>query len=130
MHPICIATRGDRLIAIGTLLNCHEKVTGFRFDCDDLLMNLKLAQCTVFYGCCANVGMCLRIFKKEEWANMKGRKEVSPHITGCITRSKAGYISIHIQLGSYALMYIFIVARPMGDAHSQVSVDHWRIALA
>merc|ERR1712032_911633 len=53
----------------------YEKATGFRFDCDDLRMNVKLAQCSVFYGCCANIGMCLRIFKRDVWATMTGRKD-------------------------------------------------------
>jgi hypothetical protein len=53
----------------------YEKASGFRFDADHMHLCLKLSQCVVFYGCCANIGMCLRIFKKDEWGKMKGRKD-------------------------------------------------------
>lgn len=53
----------------------YEKVSGFKFDVEHMLTCLKLAQAAVFYGCCANIGMCLRIFKRDEWAKMKGRKD-------------------------------------------------------
>lgn len=53
----------------------YANATGVRFDCADLLLQIKLAQAAVFYGCCANVGMCMRILKKEEWSTVTGRKD-------------------------------------------------------
>jgi len=53
----------------------YEKITGFRFDVGDMRMNMKLSQACVLYGCFANIGMLLRIYKRDEWKTMKGRKD-------------------------------------------------------
>jgi len=51
------------------------KACEMKFDVEDLLMHIKCTQGSVFYGCCANIGMLLRIHKKDEWKTMKGRMD-------------------------------------------------------
>merc|ERR1712060_55890 len=53
----------------------YEKICGFRFDVDNIYMGMKIAQGAVLFGCCANIGMLLRLYKKDEWATIKGRKD-------------------------------------------------------
>jgi hypothetical protein len=72
-EPEVFEEHEDKLVDL--FIDEYEKISGFRFDHDDLLTCIQLAQAAVFYGCCANIGMCLRIFKRDEWAKMKGRKD-------------------------------------------------------
>jgi len=53
----------------------YERVSGFRLDEEDLLLYLKLSQAVVLYGVCANIGMLLRTYKKDEWKTIKGRND-------------------------------------------------------
>jgi len=53
----------------------YEKVTGEKLDFDDVHMHVKLGHAIVLFGCCANIGMLYRIFKKDEWPSIKGRKD-------------------------------------------------------
>lgn len=72
-EPEVMEEHEEKLIQL--FVDEYEKVTGFRFDCEHLHMCMKLAQCAVFYGCCANIGMCLRIFKRDVWRTITGRKD-------------------------------------------------------
>jgi len=72
-EPEVFAEHEEKLLQL--FVDEYEKCAGFRFDVDDLYLNVKLAQCVVFYGCCANIGMCLRLHKRDEWATMTGRKD-------------------------------------------------------
>jgi len=55
------------------LIDEYEKTTGVKLDFQHLHMCIKLAQGSIMPGCCANIGMLLRIFQKTEWAGMKNR---------------------------------------------------------
>lgn len=72
-EPEVMAEHEEKLIKL--FIDEYALVTGFIFDLEDLFMNMKLAQCSVFFGCLANVGTALRILKKDEWAKIKGRKD-------------------------------------------------------
>jgi len=53
----------------------YEKVTSVRLDFDDMILHVKLSHAIVLFGCCANIGMLYRIFKKDEWPSIKGRHD-------------------------------------------------------
>jgi len=53
----------------------YEQAGGFKLDYDNLYMHVKLAHAAVLYGCCANIGMLLRIVGKDEWKGIKDRKD-------------------------------------------------------
>lgn len=72
-EPEVMEEHEEKLVKV--FVDEFEKVSGYRFDEEHLLICLKLAQASVFYGCCANIGMLLRIKKKDEWAKIKGRKD-------------------------------------------------------
>lgn len=70
-EPEVMAEHEERLVQV--FLDEYEKVTGVRFDFDDLIMHIKLAQASVLFGCCANVGTLLRIIKRGDWKDVKDR---------------------------------------------------------
>mmetsp|Transcript_42499 Transcript_42499/g.95975 ORF Transcript_42499/g.95975 Transcript_42499/m.95975 type:complete len:589 (-) Transcript_42499:77-1843(-) len=78
----------------------YERTTGFRFDVQDLRMAMKLSQAAVYYGCCANIGMLLRIFKRDEWKTIKGRKD--PRIDENFLL-RCYFVQIHIWLKMWNL---------------------------
>mmetsp|Transcript_74918 Transcript_74918/g.231431 ORF Transcript_74918/g.231431 Transcript_74918/m.231431 type:complete len:628 (+) Transcript_74918:2-1885(+) len=97
-EPEVMEEHEEKLIQL--FVDEYEKVTGFRFDPDDLRMNMKLAQCCVLYGCCANIGMLLRIYKKDEWKTMKGRKD--PRIDENFL-NRCYFVQIHLWLKMWQL---------------------------
>jgi len=72
-EPEVMEEHEEKLVQL--FIDEYAKITGFKFDLEDLRMSMKLAQCAVYYGCCANIGMLLRIFKRDEWKTIKGRKD-------------------------------------------------------
>jgi hypothetical protein len=73
MEPETMTEHEEKLVKV--FIDEYEKVTGFSFDFDDLMMGTKLAHAHVLYGCFANVGMLYRIQKKAEWGTIKGRTD-------------------------------------------------------
>merc|ERR1719201_2404876 len=72
-EPELFAEHEEKLVKL--FVDEYEQATGFRFDCEHLHLCIKLAQGAVFYGCCANLGRCLQIHKKDVWSTMTGRKD-------------------------------------------------------
>merc|ERR1712187_528690 len=72
-EPEVMEEHEEKLVQI--FVDEYAKATGFRFDCKDIHTGLKLAQGNVLYGCGANIGMCLRTYKRDEWATIKGRED-------------------------------------------------------
>jgi len=70
-EPLVMDEHEEKLVRL--FIDEYEKIAGFRFDFDDLYMHIKMSQACVFYGCCANLGMLLRIIPRAEWKNVKNR---------------------------------------------------------
>eukprot|EP00747_Dinoflagellata_sp_TGD_P034088 gnl/TRDRNA2_/TRDRNA2_137045_c0_seq1.p1 gnl/TRDRNA2_/TRDRNA2_137045_c0~~gnl/TRDRNA2_/TRDRNA2_137045_c0_seq1.p1 ORF type:complete len:695 (+),score=163.53 gnl/TRDRNA2_/TRDRNA2_137045_c0_seq1:104-2086(+) len=76
----------------------YEVVNGVKLDCDDVHMQMKLAQASVFYGCCANIGMLLRTIPKDQWKSVKGR--LDPKINDNFLM-RCYYVQIELFLGMW-----------------------------
>ena len=51
----------------------YERVTGVNLDVEDVHLQVKLSQAVVFYGCCANIGMLLRVVQNDVWPKVQDR---------------------------------------------------------
>merc|ERR1712007_287119 len=78
----------------------YEKMSGFRFDFDDLRMHIKLAQATALFGCCANIGMLLRIIRTNEWKDVQCRSD--PRIDENFL-IRCYYVQIELFLGMWRM---------------------------
>lgn len=64
----------ERLIQ--AFIDEYAKITGFRFDHQDLWMHIKLAHATVLPGCCANVGTLIsKAVDPKDWPRITSRRD-------------------------------------------------------
>merc|ERR1712066_643012 len=56
-------------------LDEYAKAGGDKLNYDDFFMHLKITHGAVFFGCMANIGMLKRIYKTQDWKDIKDRKD-------------------------------------------------------